>query len=105
MVSDGMGRIFASGAFTIAGTNVTTGLVQANVLDMISKERWKAPGNFAFNLVTTPGTTNRIFTATNVAAPVWQPIYTTVAPANGTIQFTDTAAGQYPVRFYNSTTP
>ncbi len=105
LVSDGMGRLYACGAFTVAGTNVSAYVVQANVLTMISKPRLKANGNFAFNLVTTPYTTNRILAAANPAALVWQPVYTNVAPANGEIQFTDSTAFQYPERVYRSSTP
>jgi len=105
LVSDGMGRLYASGAFTVAGTNVSAYVVQANVLTMISKSRRSPSGGFAFNLVTTPNSINRILTATNLISPVWQAIYTNVAPANGALQYTDTATPPYPVRFYRSSSP
>lgn len=105
LVSDGLGRLYASGAFTVAGTNVSAYVVQANVLTMISRSRHTPTGGFAFNLVTTPDSTNRILAATNLASPLWQAIYTNVAPANGALQFTDTAAPLFPARFYRSASP
>ena len=42
---------------------------------------------------------------TNLASPVWQPIYTNVAGTNGAWQFTDTMASNCPIRFYRATTP
>jgi hypothetical protein len=73
---------------------------------MISKTHRNLDGSLTFNLLTTPNTTNRVLAATNLAPPVvWQPIFTNVAPASGAWQFNDTKAGQYPSRFYRSSTP
>ncbi len=43
--------------------------------------------------------------ATNLASPVWVPIGTNPAGANGLFQFTDPNAAAYPSRFYRTATP
>lgn len=106
LVSDGAGRLYAGGAFSAAGTNVSAYVAQANVLTMISHPARYADGSFAFDLLTTPNTTNRVLASTNLASlATWQPIYTNVAPANGAWQFIDTNATHYLVRFYRSASP
>jgi len=106
LAADQAGRLYAGGVLTAAGTNASAYVVQANVLDMISKPRRNPDGSLTFNLLTTPNTTNRVLAVTNLAPPaVWRPIATNLAPANGAWQFTDTTARLYPTRFYRSATP
>ncbi len=64
-----------------------------------------ADGSVTLNLLTTPNISSRVLATTNLAPPVWQPIYSNVAGANGAWQFTDRNASNYPVRFYRSSTP
>ena len=106
LTADGAGRLYAGGAFTAAGTDVSAYIAQANVLSTISQPRRNSDGSVTLNLLTTPRSSSRVLAATNLAPPVaWQPIYTNVAPTNGAWQFTDTNTSRYPARFYRSATP
>lgn len=105
LVPDAAGRLYVGGAFTIAGTNVSAYVAQANVLNLLSGPQHEANGNYSFNFLTTPHSSNRIFATTNLVSGIWQPIGTNVAPANGFLQFTDTAAARYPARLYRFSSP
>jgi hypothetical protein len=106
LVTDGAGHLYVGGGFTIAGSIVSAYVAQANIMPVLSKVIRNSDGSVTFNLLTTPGATNRVLAATNLTPPViWEPIYTNVAPGNGTWQFTDTNANLYPIRFYRSSTP
>jgi hypothetical protein len=54
-----------------------------------------------------PDTATRIWATTNLALPTdWEPIFTnTTTTTNGTWQFTDTNAVDFPERFYRFSTP
>jgi hypothetical protein len=59
------------------------------------------------NFVGLPDVTNRVWANTNLAKPAgWQPIFTnTTTSPNGTWQFIDSKATNYPVRFYRFSYP
>jgi hypothetical protein len=106
LVIDDAGHLYIGGGFTIAGAIVSAYMAQANIMPVLSKVIRNGDGSVTFNVLTTPGATNRVLAATNLTPPVvWQPIYTNVAPSNGAWQFTDTNANLYPIRFYRSSTP
>ena len=50
-------------------------------------------------------TTYSIQATTNLLAPTWTTIVTTNADSNGLFSFVDTAAANYPCRFYRTATP
>jgi hypothetical protein len=53
-----------------------------------------------------PGYKYQVMGTTNLAPPVnWQPISTNLAAPDGSWQFTDTGATNYPQRFYRSVYP
>lgn len=64
-------------------------------------------GAVTFLLAGTPGSTNRLWTTTNLNLPFaqWQPITTNTADATGLFQFTDTNTGDMPARFYILSSP
>jgi polygalacturonase len=64
-------------------------------------------GSVALKFSGVPGYTYRVMSTTNLAPPVnWQPIGTNLAaPDDGSWQFTDTGATNYPQRFYRSVYP
>jgi hypothetical protein len=105
LAADSAGRLYAGGLLTVAGTNVSAYVAQANVLNLISGQKYTTNGNYSFNFLTTPNSTNRVFAATNLLSGLWQPIYTNVAPANGLLQFTDTNTASFATKFYRVSTP
>jgi sugar lactone lactonase YvrE len=65
-----------------------------------------AHGSVTLNLLTAPNLSSEVLAVTNLAPPVaWQALGSNVPGTNGFWQFTDTNAGQYPVRFYRASTP
>jgi len=64
-------------------------------------------GTVTLSFVGLPNATTRVWATTNVALPAsWQPIFTnTLTSTNGTWQFIDTSATNYPARFYRFSTP
>ena len=103
---DGAGRLYVAGAFTIAGTNASAYVAQANILNLISKTHRNTDGSVTFDLLTTPNSSSRVMAATNLSPlTIWQPIYTNVVPANGAWQFTDTNASSFRQRFYRASMP
>ncbi len=63
-----------------------------------------ANGSITFNLVGTPGATNRIWATTNLANPVWIPVSTNIL-TGGTSSFSDPQWTNYPGRYYRLSTP
>jgi sugar lactone lactonase YvrE len=62
-----------------------------------------APGTVTLDFVSSPGSTNVVLSATDLAPPIlWQDLSTNVAGADGDWQFSDTNAASYPARFYLS---
>jgi len=62
--------------------------------------------SFQFSFHTLSNTTWRIDASTNLnAATNWLPIFTNTAGTNGTLQFTDLLATNYPRRFYRAVLP
>src|SRR5208337_3678788 len=56
-------------------------------------------GSVTFSFVSPPNSTNMLFCATDLVAPVtWQPLSTNLAGADGDWQFTDTSAAGTPAR-------
>ena len=63
-------------------------------------------GNVTVYSVCLPGSTNFVLAATNLVPPVtWKSISTNVASATGSLQFTDTNASHYKMRFYRIQSP
>lgn len=64
-----------------------------------------ANGNLTLDFVSPPASTNVVFTATNLAAPVvWRRLATNVADTVGDWQFIDTSTARPPAKFYRSVT-
>jgi hypothetical protein len=63
-------------------------------------------GTVILTMTSTQGSTNRLWTATNLSLPLaqWQVLATNVA-TNGSFEFRDTNASGNPMRFYRSSTP
>jgi hypothetical protein len=74
---------------------------------LISNIVRNADGSVTLNFVGLPDVTNRVWANTNLAKPAgWQPIFTnTTTSPNGTWQFIDSKATNYPVRFYRFSYP
>jgi hypothetical protein len=100
----------SAGAYQLIITNaygsVTSGIVNVTVsLPQISATPG-GNGSVTLNLLTAPNTSSEVLAATNLTPPVvWQSLSTFMPGTNGLWQFADTNAGQYPVRFYRSSTP
>jgi hypothetical protein len=62
-------------------------------------------GSVTINFAGIPGCTYWVEAATTMVQPQWQVISTNVAGSNGLWQYTDTDAGNYPLRFYRTYKP
>lgn len=84
-------------------SSVATLTVVPHLVTSINRNTNRA---MTLNFATLPGSTNRIWAATNLAPPVvWQVISTNIANTNGLWQFIDTNAIGYPTRYYRFSTP
>lgn len=89
--------------------NVTSGVAGLTVLLQpncygISNS---GPGSVTLFLASTPGSTNRLWSTTNLNLPLsqWLPIFTNASDVGGLFQFTDTNSGDAPARFYILSSP
>jgi alpha-tubulin suppressor-like RCC1 family protein len=80
-------------------TNTLSQVVTNRVLN-ITGIAPTADGNFGFSFAGVPGDSYVLEGATNLAAPVWLPIFTNTADVNGLLQVEDGYATNYPARFY-----
>lgn len=65
-----------------------------------------AAGGVTLSFVSPPGSTNVVFSATNLAPPIqWQPLSTNLAGLDGDWQFTDPSAATNAAKFYRSIAP
>jgi hypothetical protein len=64
-------------------------------------------GTVTLLLASTPASTNRLWSTTNLSLPLsqWQPITTNTADPTGLFQFTDTNTGDTPAKFYILSSP
>jgi sugar lactone lactonase YvrE len=86
--------------------SVTSSVVTLTVLPPIISIVPNADGSKTINLLTAPNVSSRVWVATNLTPPVvWRPVYTNIAGAAGTLQFTDTKTSAHPVQFYRGSTP
>jgi hypothetical protein len=103
--------IYDSGSYTVVITDpygsVTSSIVKLTVASSptIYQIGRNADGSVMLNLLTAPMIGSRVLASGNLAPADWQPVCTNVAGVTGAWQFTDTNAGQYPIRFYRSSTP
>ena len=68
---------------------------------LIYQTAFDSGAHITLSSVSQPGSTNIMFSATNLIPPViWQPTSTNVADAEGDWQFTDTNAAVYQMKFY-----
>jgi hypothetical protein len=104
--------IYAAGSYSVVISNAygSTNSAVATltvITPLITNITRNANGSVTLKFEGLPNTTTRIWAATNLAPPVnWQAIFTnTSTTTNGTWQFTDTNAVDFPERFYYFTTP
>jgi hypothetical protein len=104
--------IYAAGSYSVVVSNAygSTNSAVATltvVTPLVTSVVRNANGSVTLNFEGLPDTTTRIWAATNLSSPTfWQPIFTNNSTgANGTWQFTDTNAIDFPERFYYFTTP
>lgn len=64
-------------------------------------------GSITLLLASAPGSTNRLWSTTNLNLPLvqWQPVFTNTADATGLFQFIDTNTGDSPAKFYILSSP
>jgi trimeric autotransporter adhesin len=61
--------------------------------------------SISLNFVSQPGSTNVVFSATNLSPPIiWQPVSTNMAGGDGNWQFNDMGTAGLPAKFYRSVT-
>jgi hypothetical protein len=104
--------MYAAGSYSVVvsnaygSTNSATATLTV-VTPLVTGITRNADGSVTLNFVGLPDSTTRIWAATNLAPPViWQPIFTNTSTGeDGTWQFTDTNAVDFPDRFYYFTTP
>jgi hypothetical protein len=101
-----------AGSYTVVVTNdygsVTSAVATLTVVSPIVTGIARNPdGSFTLNFVGLSNTESRIWAATNLAPPIfWAPIFTNnTTGADGTWQFTDTNAVNFPERFYHFSIP
>jgi hypothetical protein len=95
VVSDSYGSTNSALATLTVITPVTTNITR------------NTDGSVTLHFVGLPGSSTRLYAATNLAAPIiWQPIFTNSnVGTDGTWQFTDTNAVLFHERFYRFSTP
>jgi hypothetical protein len=96
--------VIVSNAYGSTNSATTTLTVVTPLVTGITRN---ANGSVTLNLVGLPDSTTRIWAATNLSSPTfWQPIFTNnITAPDGTWQFTDPNAVDFPDRFYYFTTP
>jgi uncharacterized repeat protein (TIGR03803 family) len=94
------------GTASAGGSGSDGAIFRLNLLPFITISN-SGPGLVTLLLASTPGSTNRLWTTTNLNLPLsqWQPISTNTAGATGLFQFTDTNTGNAPARFYILSSP
>lgn len=96
--------------FAVPGYDLCTGWGSpngANLISMLTQTPYiydtvnETSGAITLSCVCLPGSTNLVLCASNFGPPfVWKPVSTNVAGMSGLLQFTDTNAPQYKLRFY-----
>jgi hypothetical protein len=104
--------IYAAGSYSVVVSNAygSTNSAVATlsvVTPLVTNITRNANGSVTLKFDGLPNTETRIWATTNLSSPAsWQPIFTNTATStNGTWQFTDTNAVDFPERFYYFTTP
>ena len=101
--------LYAGGVFTTAGGKVSASVAEA-ILTLSAFPVFEgvpvhnANGSITLNLSTTTNTSSRLYSATNLSAPIlWQTISTNFN--GGLWQFTDTNTAAFKSKFYRLSTP
>jgi hypothetical protein len=101
--------LYAGGAFMTAGGKVSANIAEA-LLILTAPPAFQGPpvhnasGSITLSLSTATNTSSRLYSATNLSAPViWQTISTNFT--GGLWQFTDTNTAAFKSKFYRLSTP